>query len=194
MRQMLPDYYSYVLENPDTLLMRILGQYDLTHDSNTYHLVVLANVFNTSLDIHERFDLKVRRLLAYSPIFPTLPTSPSAPSPTGKLKAAASDAVRVAMVFGIAKGSRYKRTLGKRRGTPGLVHRDLDFIQTGRRITGQSLHIAGSICQLPWQRCCLHDIAVMRVHARVEESCSLRFSAGVPCVCLLEGGNCTAGA
>ena len=25
MRAMLPDYYSYVLENPDTLLMRILG-------------------------------------------------------------------------------------------------------------------------------------------------------------------------
>jgi len=90
MREMLPDYYSYVLENPDTLLMRILGQFDLTHDKNTYHLVVLANVFNTTLAIHERFDLK---------------------------------------------GSLYKRTLGRRRGTPGLVHRDLDFIQTGRRIT-----------------------------------------------------------
>jgi len=63
MRHMLPDYYSYVLENPDTLLMRILGQYDLQHDSNTYHLVVLANVFNTTLDIHERFDLKVCSIL-----------------------------------------------------------------------------------------------------------------------------------
>ena len=67
----------------------MIGQFDLRHDTKTYHLVVLSNVFNTHLSIHERFDLK---------------------------------------------GSLYKRTLGKRRGTPGLVHRDLDFRQTGRRI------------------------------------------------------------
>ena len=100
MRDMLPDYYSYVLENPDTLLMRILGQFDLHHDRQTYHLVVLANVFNTTLPIHERFDLK---------------------------------------------GSSFKRTLGRRRGTPGLVHRDLDFIQTGRRLTVANADLANKL-------------------------------------------------
>ncbi|EKX51326.1 hypothetical protein GUITHDRAFT_66274, partial [Guillardia theta CCMP2712] len=58
MRSMLPAYYEYVKENPNTLLMRILGQFDLVHEGIRYHLVVLANVFNTSLPIHERFDLK----------------------------------------------------------------------------------------------------------------------------------------
>ena len=100
MRDMLPDYYSYVLENPDTLLMRILGQFDLHHDRQTYHLVVLANVFNTTLPIHERFDLK---------------------------------------------GSSFKRTLGRRRGTPGLVHRDLDFMQTGRRLTVANADLANKL-------------------------------------------------
>ena len=52
------------------------GQFELEHDKHRYHLVVLANVFNTTLAIHERFDLK---------------------------------------------GSWYKRTLGRLRGTPGLV-------------------------------------------------------------------------
>jgi hypothetical protein len=120
MREMLPDYYSYVLENPDTLLMRILGQYDLCHDSHTYHLVVLANVFNTTLDIHERFDLK---------------------------------------------GSRYKRTLGKRRGTPGLVHRDLDFIQTGRRITVKDVALASKL-----QRQIAQDAAFLKSQNVVDYS------------------------
>jgi hypothetical protein len=58
------------------MLERWVGQFELEHDKHRYHLVVLANVFNTTLAIHERFDLK---------------------------------------------GSSYKRTLGRLRGTPGLV-------------------------------------------------------------------------
>ena len=53
---------------PDTLLCRFLGLYTLSESSpqrsnkagggNTYHFVVMANVFDTDLDMQERFDLK----------------------------------------------------------------------------------------------------------------------------------------
>ena len=58
MRDMLRQYHRYVLSHPDTLLMRILGLFELQHDSKTHKLVVVANVFNSSLPIHQRFDIK----------------------------------------------------------------------------------------------------------------------------------------
>lgn len=70
--------------------MRILGLFELHHDGNSHKLIVVANVFNSSLPIHERFDLK---------------------------------------------GSTYKRTVGlDRRGTAGVVHKDIDFMQMGRSL------------------------------------------------------------
>ena len=63
--QMLRQYKSYVASHPNTLLTKYLGLYDLevpeadgSGGSTIYHLVVMANVFNTSLPIAERFDLK----------------------------------------------------------------------------------------------------------------------------------------
>jgi hypothetical protein len=61
--------YFYVQQKyPDTLLCRFLGLYTLSESSpqrsnkagggNTYHFVVMANVFDTDLDMQERFDLK----------------------------------------------------------------------------------------------------------------------------------------
>eukprot|EP00283_Hemiselmis_rufescens_P002837 CAMPEP_0173422004 /NCGR_PEP_ID=MMETSP1357-20121228/2879_1 /TAXON_ID=77926 /ORGANISM="Hemiselmis rufescens, Strain PCC563" /LENGTH=866 /DNA_ID=CAMNT_0014384977 /DNA_START=148 /DNA_END=2748 /DNA_ORIENTATION=- len=91
MREMLREYHRYVIDHPDTLLMRILGLFELHHARKTHKLIVVANVFNSSLPIHERFDLK---------------------------------------------GSTYKRTIGRdRRGTSGIVHKDIDFMQMGRSIT-----------------------------------------------------------
>ncbi len=101
LRDMLRPYKSFVASHPNTLLTKYLGLYDLTvpnantdGSTATYHLVVMANVFNTNLQIEERFDLK---------------------------------------------GSTHQRTVGpSMRGTPGLVHKDLDFKEMRRHIAVSS--------------------------------------------------------
>ena len=62
---MLRSYRNYVTSHKDTLLTKYLGLYDLrvpaagaTHGYKVFHLVIMSNVFNTRLEIHERFDLK----------------------------------------------------------------------------------------------------------------------------------------
>lgn len=61
--QMLRQYKSYVGSHPDTLLTKYLGLYDLEVPEadgsgvTLYHIVVMANVFNTPLPIAERFDV-----------------------------------------------------------------------------------------------------------------------------------------
>eukprot|EP01043_Picozoa_sp_COSAG02_P020904 COSAG02_NODE_1045_length_15004_cov_13.824220_3_plen_1075_part_00 len=101
LRDMLRPYKSFVASHPNTLLTKYLGLYDLAvpnantdGSTATYHLVVMANVFNTNLQIEERFDLK---------------------------------------------GSTHQRTVGpSMRGTPGLVHKDLDFKEMRRHIAVSS--------------------------------------------------------
>ena len=62
---MLRSYRNYVTSHKDTLLAKYLGLYDLrvpaagaTRAYKVFHLVIMSNVFNTPLEIHERFDLK----------------------------------------------------------------------------------------------------------------------------------------
>eukprot|EP00300_Choanocystis_sp_HF-7_P041688 c8474_g1_i2.p1 GENE.c8474_g1_i2~~c8474_g1_i2.p1 ORF type:complete len:707 (+),score=164.23 c8474_g1_i2:125-2122(+) len=55
----LRSYYDYVRSNPNTLITRFVGLYDLTlYNGKTIYFTIMANVFETPLAIHRRFDLK----------------------------------------------------------------------------------------------------------------------------------------
>ena len=62
--RMLRSYRNYVTSHQDTLLTKYLGLYDLRvptgggNGCKVFHLVIMSNVFNTPLEVHERFDLK----------------------------------------------------------------------------------------------------------------------------------------
>ncbi|KAI9294376.1 SAICAR synthase-like protein [Neoconidiobolus thromboides FSU 785] len=59
MRKILPDYFKYIQENPDTLLTRIYGLHRVkVAYSRKIHFVVMANIFPPNKDIHESYDLK----------------------------------------------------------------------------------------------------------------------------------------
>lgn len=60
LRRILPQYYQYVVENPNTLLSRFYGMHrvKMHHLRKKMHFIIMANVFDTNLDIHARFDLK----------------------------------------------------------------------------------------------------------------------------------------
>lgn len=51
-------YYAHLRANPDTLLSRIYGLYRLTIGDVVCRFVVMGNIFNASLRIDTRFDLK----------------------------------------------------------------------------------------------------------------------------------------
>lgn len=59
-RQKLPDYFSYVLHHRGTLLTRFLGLHQMVKQGTrrTYSFVVMANVLDTPLKIHQLYDLK----------------------------------------------------------------------------------------------------------------------------------------
>ena len=57
-KDMLQDYYTYILEHPQTLLQRFFGLYMCIFNDTKMHFVVMNNVFNTSLQIHYKYDLK----------------------------------------------------------------------------------------------------------------------------------------
>eukprot|EP01126_Amoeba_proteus_P060920 TRINITY_DN8120_c0_g1_i13.p1 TRINITY_DN8120_c0_g1~~TRINITY_DN8120_c0_g1_i13.p1 ORF type:complete len:145 (-),score=30.66 TRINITY_DN8120_c0_g1_i13:374-748(-) len=53
------DYYQHLSENPDTLLLRFYGSYALKPPhAHSIYIVVFQNVFNTSKNLHETYDLK----------------------------------------------------------------------------------------------------------------------------------------
>ncbi|KAG7387929.1 phosphatidylinositol-4-phosphate 5-kinase-like protein 1 [Phytophthora pseudosyringae] len=54
----LPKYYTFMKRNPDTFMTRFFGCHGLTMYGKTVFFVVMQSVFATSLQIHERFDLK----------------------------------------------------------------------------------------------------------------------------------------
>jgi 1-phosphatidylinositol-4-phosphate 5-kinase len=60
--RLLRSYYEHVRSNPNTLLPRFFGFHKIiyfnNHRSNKIYFVVMANVFNTSREIQERYDLK----------------------------------------------------------------------------------------------------------------------------------------
>lgn len=59
MRKILPRYFQYIKENPNTLLTRIYGLHRVKIPySSKIHFVVMANLFSPDKDIHESYDLK----------------------------------------------------------------------------------------------------------------------------------------
>jgi Ca2+-binding EF-hand superfamily protein len=65
LRSILKDYYEYVTVHPDSLLCRILGCHKMRFPKNSsvsghdhVYFVVMANCFETPLDMRFRFDLK----------------------------------------------------------------------------------------------------------------------------------------
>ncbi|CAI5741969.1 unnamed protein product [Hyaloperonospora brassicae] len=64
LRRILPHYYQFVMENPNTLITRFYGLHrvQMHHMGRKVHFVIMASVFDTSLEIHARFDLKGSRI------------------------------------------------------------------------------------------------------------------------------------
>ncbi|GMF32173.1 unnamed protein product [Phytophthora lilii] len=64
LRRILPHYYKFVMENPNTLITRFYGMHrvKMHHLRRKMHFVIMASVFDTPLDIHARFDLKGSRI------------------------------------------------------------------------------------------------------------------------------------
>ncbi|KAJ1906590.1 Phosphatidylinositol-4-phosphate 5-kinase [Coemansia sp. IMI 209127] len=59
MREILPQYYEFVRDHPDTLLSRIYGLHriKLPHGRKV-HFIVMSNILPPNKDIHAQFDLK----------------------------------------------------------------------------------------------------------------------------------------
>ncbi|GLE02810.1 hypothetical protein PINS_up011674 [Pythium insidiosum] len=60
LRRILPHYYKFVMENPNTLITRFYGMHrvKMHHIRRKMHFIIMASVFDTPLEIHARFDLK----------------------------------------------------------------------------------------------------------------------------------------
>lgn len=61
-QKILPDYYSYLNENPESLIPKFFGFHNIKFASKTKNLkknfIVMENLFCSGLEIHMRFDLK----------------------------------------------------------------------------------------------------------------------------------------
>jgi 1-phosphatidylinositol-4-phosphate 5-kinase len=64
LRRILPHYYKYLVENPNSLLVRFYGMHrvKMYHLRRKVHFVIMASVFDTTETIHTVYDLKVRNL------------------------------------------------------------------------------------------------------------------------------------
>merc|ERR1711933_169094 len=59
MRKILPSYYYYVKNQPNTLLTKFYGMYRVkTHNRQPIYFIVMGSVFHTDLEIHTIYDLK----------------------------------------------------------------------------------------------------------------------------------------
>jgi len=59
LRQILPSYYGYMMQNPNTMLMRFYGLHAIQMQfSDQVYVCVMGNGFNTRNKIHEKYDLK----------------------------------------------------------------------------------------------------------------------------------------
>ena len=82
-RKILAKYYSHIVTNPDTLLVRFLGAHQIRFGrhskfgSKRIYFVVMGNLFDTPFKIERRFDLKgswAGRLFAFaSPLICSTP-------------------------------------------------------------------------------------------------------------------------
>jgi 1-phosphatidylinositol-4-phosphate 5-kinase len=60
LRQILPDYYNHLKENPHSFLTHFYGMYrvKIPDLGKSVHFVIMKSVFNTELEIHKIWDLK----------------------------------------------------------------------------------------------------------------------------------------
>ena len=60
MKRILPHYYKFLTENPNTQLVRILGMHrvKMYHLRRKVHFVIMGSVFDTPQEIHTIYDLK----------------------------------------------------------------------------------------------------------------------------------------
>lgn len=68
LRRILPHYYKFVMENPNTLITRFYGMHrvKMHHLRRKMHFIIMASVFDTPLEIHTRFDLKGSKVGRYA--------------------------------------------------------------------------------------------------------------------------------
>jgi hypothetical protein len=62
-RRTLPDYYYYMIQNPDSIVSQFFGCFEFENMG----FVVMRNVFSTAMPIHEIYDLKGSRVSRSSP-------------------------------------------------------------------------------------------------------------------------------
>ena len=59
LRDILADYFNHLKENKDTFIARFYGMHKIKYGSNKrLYFIIMANVFNTTREIHKRYDLK----------------------------------------------------------------------------------------------------------------------------------------
>ncbi|TMW58178.1 hypothetical protein Poli38472_011766 [Pythium oligandrum] len=60
LRRILPHYYKFVMENPNTLITRFYGMHrvKMHYLRRKMHFIIMASVFDSPLEVHARFDLK----------------------------------------------------------------------------------------------------------------------------------------
>ncbi|EAR82478.2 phosphatidylinositol 4-phosphate 5-kinase (macronuclear) [Tetrahymena thermophila SB210] len=70
LKKILPNYYQHLLDNPNTLIIRVYGlhkiKYKIGHTMKYIYFIIMSNVFYTRKEIHERFDLKGSLYKRYS--------------------------------------------------------------------------------------------------------------------------------
>lgn len=59
LRSLLPAYYDYMTSHSDSLITRFMGLHRIKpHKGRQVRFVVMGNLFNSNLKVHQRFDLK----------------------------------------------------------------------------------------------------------------------------------------
>ena len=60
LRKILPSYYTYVSQQPDTLLPKFYGMHRVKRKKQKIYFLIQQNVFYSDVDdIHDQYDLKV---------------------------------------------------------------------------------------------------------------------------------------
>ncbi|KAG2372711.1 hypothetical protein C9374_013612 [Naegleria lovaniensis] len=58
LKRILPMYYKYLSQNPDSLIVRILGHHEMIINSERINFIVMGNIFSSSRPVIELYDLK----------------------------------------------------------------------------------------------------------------------------------------
>ena len=64
LREILPLYHAHIKNNPKTLIIKFFGLHKIRSKiasnkrEKVIHFVIMSNIFNTKMEIHERYDLK----------------------------------------------------------------------------------------------------------------------------------------